>query len=154
LEGVRQSSKGWSAKCPAHEDRENSLTISAGDDGRILLHCFAGCPPDAVLRRLQLQLKDLFPSVDCRDGRGEGVGCPSRTVAHCQAPSGCTLAAYAAAKRLDVEFLRRLDIRDLSYLGRPAIAIPYLDADGAERAVRFRLALDGADRFRWRRGTR
>jgi hypothetical protein len=31
------------------------------DDGRLLLHCLAGCPPEAVLAALDLTLADLFP---------------------------------------------------------------------------------------------
>ena len=43
LDGVRKSGSGWSARCPAHEDHSPSLSISEGDDGRVLLHCFTGC---------------------------------------------------------------------------------------------------------------
>ena len=32
---------GWQALCPAHDDHDPSLSIDMGDDGRILLHCFA-----------------------------------------------------------------------------------------------------------------
>lgn len=60
LHGVRKSSRGWSAKCPAHEDRSASLSIASGDDGRVLLHCFAGCPISDVLAALGLSVGDLF----------------------------------------------------------------------------------------------
>lgn len=30
-------------RCPAHEDRHASLSWKLADDGRALLHCFAGC---------------------------------------------------------------------------------------------------------------
>lgn len=40
---VKPNSGGWLACCPAHEDRSPSLSINAGDDGRVLLKCFAGC---------------------------------------------------------------------------------------------------------------
>jgi hypothetical protein len=68
--------------------------------------------------------------------------------------AGCTLAAYANAKRLPVEFLRELGFDQITYLGRPAIRIPYRSLDGEELAVRFRIALDGDDRFRWRKGSK
>lgn len=63
LGGVRRSSSrdGWSAKCPAHKDRSPSLSVKALPDGRILLHCFAGCDTDAVLSAIGLSLTDLFP---------------------------------------------------------------------------------------------
>ena len=61
LDRVRQFGKGWSARCPAHEDRNASLSIAAGDDGKILAHCFAGCHVSEVLGAIGLQLADLFP---------------------------------------------------------------------------------------------
>jgi len=62
LDRVRQYGKGWSARCPAHEDRNASLSIAFGDDGRILAHCFAGCHISDVLESVGLQLSDLFPT--------------------------------------------------------------------------------------------
>ena len=47
LERVTQTPSGWMARCPGHEDRHPSLSIREGDDGRILIHCHAGCTPDA-----------------------------------------------------------------------------------------------------------
>jgi hypothetical protein len=45
------------ARCPAHDDRTPSLSISDGNNGRILVKCHAGCGQTAVidaLRRLDL----------------------------------------------------------------------------------------------------
>src|SRR5262249_49591778 len=67
--------------------------------------------------------------------------------------TGCTLAAYAEAKRLPIEFLGSLGLID-ACIGVPNIRIPYFDTTGAERAVRFRIALDGRDKFRWRKGSK
>lgn len=36
------------ALCPAHDDRERSLSVSIGDSGRIIWQCFAGCAPVRV----------------------------------------------------------------------------------------------------------
>ncbi len=49
------------ACCPAHDDTNPSLSIKVLDDGRVLLHCFAGCAIDAVLSALRLELSDLYP---------------------------------------------------------------------------------------------
>jgi hypothetical protein len=62
--------------------------------------------------------------------------------------AGCRLADYAAAKRLPIEFLMSLGIREISYLGSPALRIPYFESGGGEPSIRFRIALDGDDRFR------
>ncbi len=61
LEGVKTTPSGWTARCPAHDDRKPSLSIKKGDDGRVLVHCHAGCTPDSVVARLGLTLADLQP---------------------------------------------------------------------------------------------
>ncbi len=61
LEGVRCSGEGrWMAKCPAHEDGRSSLSIREMSDGRLLLHCFAGCATQLVLQAIGLDFGDLF----------------------------------------------------------------------------------------------
>jgi hypothetical protein len=63
LDGVRERGHGqWLARCPAHDDNGPSLSIKEGDDGRILLHCFAACPVADVAAALGLELSDLFPT--------------------------------------------------------------------------------------------
>lgn len=62
LRNVKQAGDGFSAQCPAHEDNRNSLSVSVGDDGRILLFCHAGCANDAICSAIGIDLKDLFPS--------------------------------------------------------------------------------------------
>jgi hypothetical protein len=54
LDSVRPNRKGWSARCPAHPDRRPSLSVVAGTCGWPLLHCFAGCTREEILRALAL----------------------------------------------------------------------------------------------------
>jgi len=61
LRGVRRISNGWMALCPAHEDHNPSLSVSIGREGRILLHCFAGCSLEEILKALGMRMSDLFP---------------------------------------------------------------------------------------------
>ncbi len=61
LTGVKKSGSGWTARCPAHDDGNASLSIKEGKDSRILLKCFAGCPVESVVGALGLHLADLFP---------------------------------------------------------------------------------------------
>lgn len=61
LRKVRRTTSGWSACCPAHDDRHPSLSIRNGHR-RILLHCFAGCPSEAICRALGFRFADLFLS--------------------------------------------------------------------------------------------
>ena len=55
--GGRWRGRQGLACCPAHQDSSPSLSIGMGKDGRVLVHCHAGCKADAViteLRRMQL----------------------------------------------------------------------------------------------------
>jgi hypothetical protein len=62
LLGARPSGSGkWQARCPAHADTLPSLSIREGQDGRVLVHCFAGCTSTAILAKLGLGIGDLFP---------------------------------------------------------------------------------------------
>lgn len=56
----RQNGKGWSARCPSHDDQRPSLSMSAGDDGRALLKCHAGCRWTAIVESLGLEASALF----------------------------------------------------------------------------------------------
>jgi hypothetical protein len=40
----------WQGRCPAHPDRNASLSISACRDDRVLLYCFAGCEPEEIYK--------------------------------------------------------------------------------------------------------
>jgi putative DNA primase/helicase len=46
---AHRTPSGWQARCPAHEDRRASLSIGEGEDGRLLLHCHAGCAFDDIM---------------------------------------------------------------------------------------------------------
>jgi hypothetical protein len=152
--------------CPAHDDRTNpSLSLKA-ENGKLLLHCFAGCHPENIVSKIGLQMKDLF-----LEGEG-GSFIPPNTPARLHAQSekplangqnerasgdarsehGCTLKEYSEEKELPEDFLRGLGLRDVTYLKKPAVRIPYPDEEGQESCVRFRVSLDGPEKFRWRSG--
>lgn len=62
LERVKQSGSGnWIARCPAHADKNPSMTIREADDGRVLIHCFTGCTPEEILSAVGLSFDALFP---------------------------------------------------------------------------------------------
>jgi hypothetical protein len=73
---ARRSGGQYEAICPAHEDRKASLSVKEGDDGKILVKCFAGCETEDVVAALGLRMADLFPD---RDGR-PGSSCADRIV--------------------------------------------------------------------------
>lgn len=57
---VKGSGNQYSALCPAHDDKNQSLSISQGEGGKVLLHCHAGCTNDAILAAVGLKTSDLF----------------------------------------------------------------------------------------------
>jgi hypothetical protein len=61
LQGVRRSGEGWMARCSHHSDRQASLSIKEGSDGKVLLHCHAGCDTRSVVESAGLSWTDLFP---------------------------------------------------------------------------------------------
>ena len=63
LSGAKSSGPNdqFVAQCPVHNDRTASLSVGIGTDGRVLLHCHAGCSTDSILSALGLDVGDLFP---------------------------------------------------------------------------------------------
>lgn len=55
----QRAGSGFLVRCPAHEDGEASLHLTERD-GKVLLHCFAGCKTEDILNALGLTLTDLF----------------------------------------------------------------------------------------------
>lgn len=73
---ARPCGRGFSISCPHPDhgrgrgDRNRSVTISEGEDGRILIRCHGGCRPEDVLAALGARWSDLFAEGgldgDCR----------------------------------------------------------------------------------------
>jgi hypothetical protein len=97
LERVKQTAPGrWLARCPAHDDRSPSLSIRETDDGRVLLHDFAGCSVEDVLTALGLGLSDLF----------------EKPLGHSFAPTHSRISAREALEAVDHEILVTVLILD------------------------------------------
>jgi hypothetical protein len=129
----RLSDGSYHVPCPVHDDHNPSLDLSERD-GKLLWHCHAGCPQEKVQEAL-LRLV----------GGHRGAETERRP-----APSpSFTVDAYAQAKGLDAQKLREWGLTDLQGGG---VEIPYRNDEGELHAVRYRLALEGANRFRWRKG--
>jgi hypothetical protein len=96
LPGARRAGNGWSARCPAHDDRRASLSIAEGGDGTVLLKCHAGCSTAAVLAAVGLSPRDLFPAT--------AGPTPARN-GHCKPANGaliflmCALIVLSSARK-------------------------------------------------------
>jgi hypothetical protein len=108
LEGVRPSGHGrWIARCPAHDDRSPSLSIREMDDGRVLVHCHAGCGAVDVVDSVGLSLSDLFP-----DGpiyhHAKGVLKRSERRAYCESMVEIAANDLRSGKRLRPDDVKAL----------------------------------------------
>ncbi|MBW1953650.1 MAG: hypothetical protein JRI66_11305 [Deltaproteobacteria bacterium] len=137
-----KTSSGWLTWCPAHpDDKTPSLHLSETADGKLLVHCFGGCPQEAVIAALKE--RGLWPSKNSGKGRNTAT------------PPGLNLKELAEAKGLQIDGPKGLKAWGVAQAVRhraTVIRIPYMNQAGEEVAVRFRLALDGSPRFVWRRG--
>jgi hypothetical protein len=97
LDKVRRSGPdNWMACCPAHEDKSASLSIRHDDDGKTLIHCFAGCSVHEVVGAIGLEISDLFPPGD-HHGKPERRPFPAVDVLRCVAFETLVVSAAAAA---------------------------------------------------------
>lgn len=126
---AKRSGRGWVSRCPAHEDRSPSFSITDAGQGRPLVHCFAGCPQKAVIGALRgLGLW----------GQSEGTVDPSR-------PMGVTYAPSEARREDDARrTAQALEIWNACEPFRGSLAETYLRS---RKITLFLPALDRALRF-------
>jgi putative DNA primase/helicase len=116
--GGRKSGLGWVAFCPAHDDRVPSLSICEAPDGKILVHCHAGCDQHSVIGAL----KSLGLWDGAADSSGTGSGAePNRN----QRSNRCDVERTAGA----------LQIWQASKLGEDTLLETYLRSRGIKIAV-------------------
>lgn len=136
LQGVRKTGDGYTAHCPAHDDRQQSLSIGEGRNGEVLLHCFAGCRTEDIVAALGLAMSDLFPKKE-----------PQRTP-KTDTPR-LTLEALAADKGLPAEFLKNHGVQQ----GVHGVLITYRLMDGSPAPrQRWRTALSAKQGSAWNKG--
>jgi hypothetical protein len=133
--------------CPVHGDKNPSLGVDLRRNGagpKVVLTCRShGCSYGSIIQAVGLTSGNL---------RFDSANGPNPV-------EGCTLKGYAAEKRLPLDFLQsdEVALEQIDYLGRPAISIPYPDADGNVVSERIRINLHKSatgpdDRFRWKKG--
>ncbi len=106
LQGVKGGHGQWTARCPAHDDRQNSLSVGEGKDGRVLLRCHAGCDVDKIVTALGLSPADLFPD---KPGHAIGWNDTPSTEKTGRAPVVATYRYLDGNGNLLAEKLRRAD---------------------------------------------
>jgi DNA-binding transcriptional ArsR family regulator len=126
------------ARCPFHDDDEPSLSLTLRN-GKLLTHCFVcGNVYDRLLELAGIKSTTARPIAPRRNAGRQPATAQAQLL---------TLAALADAKRLDAEKLIAWHVRELPDGG---IEILYLTREGELHAVRYRLALEGDNRFKWK----
>ncbi|GFP18678.1 putative DNA primase/helicase [Candidatus Hakubella thermalkaliphila] len=148
IQKVKKTGGVYTARCPAHQDKNPSLSISASSNGTVLLKCFAGCRVEDIVAALGLEMRDLFP--DTKEVSLYPLVKGFTPLRPCS--EGISLEKLAETKGLRVLQLKSLGCSTIHRNDVPAVRIPYADQYGEIVAVRFRLSLDGERRFTWRRG--
>lgn len=109
LDKVRRTGPGkWQACCPAHDDRGPSLSIAEGDDGRVLVHCFAGCGVHEIVAAVGMDISDIFPP---RESSGKPMRRPFPAADVLRAIGHEALVVAAAARTMARE--GQLSVADL-----------------------------------------
>jgi hypothetical protein len=135
LDKVQKAPKGWMACCPSHDDRTFSLSISLGNEGQVLLHCFAGCPFESIVEASGLQVSDLFPG-DLTPPSGQ-----KKT-----ATNTLSLLDLAQTKKIPWKFLCNLGVVEEAR----GLRIPYYTLDGkVAPRYRIRTALSAKEGSWW-----
>lgn len=121
LHKVRKSGNGYSACCPAHDDRNPSLGITQHPDGRILIFCRAGCGGAEVMEAIGMSLADLYPDAPIRDYLPSAIGRKERSARQLETDIikivQCDMAAGRQVSAADAERAKQAAKR-LQRLGR------------------------------------
>lgn len=59
FEGVRKCGGYWMVRCPAHDDKQASLSVAAGKEHPVVFSCKAGCETADILAAVGLSWADL-----------------------------------------------------------------------------------------------
>ncbi|MBL1216309.1 MAG: hypothetical protein D8M59_02320 [Planctomycetes bacterium] len=86
--------RGYRARCPAHDDRNPSLDVDEGDEGRVLMTCRAGCDNKHIVAKIGKTMADLMP-----DHQGGTSGNTRRTATKAKRPFDTLEAAIQAGER-------------------------------------------------------
>ena len=114
----KRHGNGWTSLCPAHDDRDPSLSIAEGDDGRVLLCCHAGCSAKDVVAALEMTMANLMPERHAAKRTNDN----RQRNEHANTHSFAKKRRYSSAE-LAIEILTRKR-------GQPAGQWKYHDKDG------------------------
>ena len=136
LKNVKRNGDKATARCPAHDDHDNSLSVTKGDDGRTLFNCFAGDNVDDICGAIGITVADLFPPKE-----------PPRKKKAKEPEKPLTVEELAKAKGLPVEWLREQGVEN--FPDGSGVAIGYFLEDGSQAARMRKRSSLGKDGWSW-----
>jgi len=161
----------WTVHCPAHDDSNPSLSLTA-KDGKILFKCFGGCSQEVVIQALKD--RNLWPVGKYKDetmssGNRSNRATDAQKSSNLQSFEGCTtsgkpksgvqpcnlsltLAELSQAKKISMDLLQRWGVGETKRQGARMVRIPYMNQGGEVVGLRFRHSINGAQRFSCRKG--
>ena len=155
--GGHKTGSGWSAQCPAHDDQTPSLSINAGRNGKVLVHCHAGCKQRDVIAALRE--RGLWKRYPARKNKDRAVDDERKRSAlaltiwrTCRPAEATLVETYLAARGITLPLPDALRfhsrLRHRAGGGWPAmVALVTNGVDGTPLAIhRTYLARDGADK--------
>ena len=166
VSNAKQTGDHWTAPCPSpgHKTPAEHLTLKDAGD-KALVTCHGGRHNYQDICQA-LGMDSLTYSDNGRgvvDHISDGKGCEpvstslkrsqkELTPAMLTSVNGVNMDTLAKVKHIPADFLKGFGVRDFNYNKQPAIKIPYYGENGTEIAIRYRLALTGDNRFKWRKG--
>ena len=135
-----------SCRCPAHPDKNPSLSAHLCRDGNILLRCFAGCAVEGIVAALGMEMRDLMPD-DAGTSR-KAIPRPARTDKTPTPPSDLSAGtdsdhlALARLRNINIEAVRIAVERGLLRFGTHQGLRCWFILDGTLRNVQAR-RMDG-----------
>ena len=149
---LRRSGRGWTACCPAHDDRRPSLSIGVGHHGFLLLHCFAGCTRSEV--RASAGLPDNYitappprPSPEQRIAKAHELWGLTRSIGNTIAEAYLRARAITIPLPVSLRFVR-LKVTELGVpIMFPAMVAGIQTVDGSFSGIQVTLlSNDGSDK--------
>lgn len=154
--GIHWHGSSGHIRCPYpnHEDRNPSWRLMDSGQAVCSAPCVCGGKPHSVFD-VAMYLESInFEAAKIRVieaiGRQDLVIDPN---AKRQQQQGLTLAQFAEAKRLPVEWLRLIGLTQGSYGPIPAVWIPFLNEHGQRQTIQFRVSLTGDKNQLFKKGT-
>ena len=147
LDGVKKDGGGHIALCPAHGDKNASLSIGEGEDGRTLLHCHAGCAVEMIVDAMGLSVSDLYETSEDQpvsiqfskilQATNKLTPIPAEVVERLHQNLSHEQRAYLIAERqLSEDIIDRYHLGFEERGGERRLTIPIAEAEGIYRDIR------------------